>query len=253
MRRGALAAAVLFLQACASGPERLPAGQPWQWQLTGTVDATVDVPIYDVDGFDTPESLVEELHADGRFVICYFSAGSYEGWRPDAAAFPEEVKGRPLEGFRDERWLDIRRLDVLGPILESRLDMCREKGFDAVEPDNVDGYANPTGFPLTAEDQLTYNRWLASQAHERGLSIGLKNDLDQVPDLVDDFDWALNEQCLEYGECDRLLPFSEAGKAVLHVEYHVDLGPWCPESLARGWSSMEKRIELDAWRRPCTT
>jgi hypothetical protein len=69
-------------------------------------------------------------------------------------------------------------LDSLGPILFARLDLAVAKGCDGVEPDNVDGYANNTNFPLTVQDQLQFNIWLANEAHARGLSIGLKNDLD---------------------------------------------------------------------------
>jgi len=54
--------------------------------------------------------------------------------RPDAGAFPDAVKG-DSNGWSGERWLDIRRLDVLGPIMQRRLDLCKQKGFDAVEPD----------------------------------------------------------------------------------------------------------------------
>ena len=70
----------------------------------------------------------------------------------------------------------------------TRLRLCREKGFDAVEPDNIDAYTNDTGFPMTYEDQLRFNRWPASEAHALGLSIGLKVDPDQIHDLVFDFD-----------------------------------------------------------------
>ena len=52
--------------------------------------------------------------------------------------------------------------------MAARFDLCRQKGFDAVEPDLVDGYIQTTGFPLTAADQLTYNRmsprWRTSAA-----------------------------------------------------------------------------------------
>jgi hypothetical protein len=91
-----------------------------------------------------------------------------------------------------------------------------------VEPDNVDGYANESGVHLNATEQLEYNRWIADQAHERGLSVGLKNDLDQVGDLIEWFDWALNEECHAYDECDVLTPFLGAGRAVFHVEYVDD-------------------------------
>ncbi|MCP4225614.1 MAG: endo alpha-1,4 polygalactosaminidase, partial [Actinomycetia bacterium] len=174
-------------------------GTTWQWQLTQAIDESYDVDVYDVDGFDVSATTVASLHASGRKVICYISAGSWEDWRPDASDFPASVKGNN-NGWPGEKWLDIRDLDVLGPIMEARLDMCVAKGFDAVEPDNIDGYTNNTGFPLSAQDQLGYNRFLADAAHARGLSIGLKNDLDQVVALEPWFEFAVNEQCFQYNE-----------------------------------------------------
>jgi len=170
--------------------------------------------------------------------------------RPDAGAFPDAVKG-DSNGWSGERWLDIRRLDVLGPIMQRRLDLCKQKGFDAVEPDNVDGYTNSTGFPLTAADQLTYNRFLATAAHARGLSIGLKNDLDQAQTLEPDFDWALNEQCFQYNECGLLKPFSAAGKAIFEVEYNLDPAQFCPQARTLGIMSMKKKLSLDATQTTC--
>ncbi len=111
------------------------------------LDLSVDAAVYDIDLFDNDAATVDELHAQGRRAICYFSAGTFETGRPDANEFPEAVKGKPLEDYPDEKWLDIRQLDVLRPIMEARLDLCKAKGFDAAEPDNVDGYSNDSGFP----------------------------------------------------------------------------------------------------------
>jgi hypothetical protein len=207
--------------------------------------------VYDLDVFDTEAATVDRLHARGRRVVCYISAGSFEAWRPDAAEFPEAIRGAALDGWTGERWLDVRRLDVLGPLMERRMDLCREKGFDAVEPDNVDGYANESGFALTAADQLAYNRFLAAAAHARGLSVGLKNDLGQAAELEPDFDWALNESCFEYDECHLLKPFTDAGKAVFHVEYRKAPRRFCPKARALGFSSMRKNRDLGAWRIAC--
>lgn len=226
-------------------------GASWQIQLTGTVDTSADAQIYDVDLFDTPQLVIDELHAHGRKVICYFSAGSWENWRTDADRFPSAVIGQVLEGWPDERWLDIRRLDVLAPLMAARLDLAAQKRCDGVDPDNVDAYANRSGFPLSAENQLVYNRWLAAEAHRRGLSIGLKNDLGQVPELVDSFEWALNEQCFQYDECDRLLPFVEAGKAVLGIEYDLAPEDFCSQANAMNFDFLKKRLDLDSWRLPC--
>lgn len=193
-------------------------GTTWQWQLLGAIDTTVDVDMYDVDLFDAPQAVIDTLHADGRIVICYFSAGSWENWRPDAAAFPVATRGQNLAGWPGERWLDVRSPAVRAALAD-RLDYAVQRGCDGVEPDNVDGYTNRTGFPLTGADQLDFNGWLAAEAHARGLSVGLKNDVGQTAALEPLFDWALNEECFQYQECGTLAPFVNAGKAVFHVEY----------------------------------
>jgi|GEM_PF-581403 len=196
-------------------------GTTWQWQLqpgAGGINTTYDVAVYDVDLFDAPQSLIDDLQADGRRVICYFSAGSYEDFRDDANEFLPADLGSPLDGFADERWLDIRSTNV-HRIMQERLDMAAAKGCDGVEPDNVDGYQNASGFDLTATDQLAFNRFLANEAHTRGLAVALKNDLDQIPDLVVYFDFSVNEQCHEFDECDALQPFIDAGKPVFNAEY----------------------------------
>lgn len=74
-----------------------------------------------------------------------------------------------------------------------RLEMCRDKGFVAVDPDNVGAFSNPNGLGLTAQDQIDYNTWLAATAHELGLAVGLKNDLEQLPELAPLFDFFVNE------------------------------------------------------------
>jgi hypothetical protein len=238
-------------QAPADGIWRPTPGTTWQWQLSTPVDESIDAQMYDIDLFNNPASVVASLQAKGRKVVCYFSAGSYEPDRPDSGAFPAEVLGSALEGWPDERWLDIRRLDVLGPIMERRMDLCKAKGADGVEPDNIDGYSNASGFPLTAADQLAYNRFLASAAHARGLSIGLKNDLDQARELEPDFDFAINEQCFEYGECNLLQPFVAANKAVFNAEYTMTLSSFCAQAKSMGISAIRKNLDLDAAREAC--
>nr|WP_312892896.1 endo alpha-1,4 polygalactosaminidase [Allostreptomyces psammosilenae] len=230
---------------------RPTAGLSWQWQLSGELDLSVEADVYDVDLHETSAEQVAALHGRGRRVIAYLNAGAWEEFRPDADAFPAEVLGEP-NGWPGERWLDIRRVDVLEPIMAARMDLAVAKGFDAVEPDLLEGYTEHTGFPLTAEDQLAYNRLIARLAHERGLAVGLKNDLPQVPELVGEFDFAVNEECAEFAECDLLRPFLDAGKPVFHAEYAVPAAEFCATSRRLGLSSLHKRLELDAWRETCS-
>ena len=235
----------------------------WQWQINGVLDKSYDVDMYDVDLFDTSTENITELKAAGKIVICYFSAGTYESWRDDWQEFfpfigSEEYRGDepPFAGNMadwDERWLDIRRIDLLAPIMRARMALAASKGCDGVEPDNMDAYTNgsETELGLTGLDQLAYNRWIAEQAHLLGLSVGLKNDTDQLLDLVDDFDWALNEQCFQYNECEGYSVFTSSGKAVFGVEYRGNAGVFCPEANAMSLFWLKKKSALGAWRIGC--
>ena len=224
----------------------------WQWQLQDppTASALLDVRMYDVDGFEASTALVSKMHANASKAVCYISAGSWEKYRPDANAFPASVLGTS-NGWPGERWLDIRRRTILKPLMRARMNMCRRKGFDAIEFDNVDGYQNATGFPLTGADQRRYNVFLANAAHARGLSAFLKNDLGQIAKLLPYFDAALNEQCFQYAECRPLTRFVQAGKPVFNVEYKLEPSQFCDKANARDFNSLQKRLALGAWRRPC--
>jgi hypothetical protein len=154
-------------------------------------------------------------------------------------------------GWPGERWLDIRRRSVLEPIMTHRVHKCARAGFDAVEFDNVDAYTNPTGFPLTGKNQRRYDVFLANVAHRNGLSVGLKNDLGQIPKLKRYFDFAINEQCMQYSECGALRAFTRAGKPVFEVEYRSqDLH--CGGSNRWDFNAIQKRLSLFAtpWT-PC--
>ncbi|MFC6883697.1 MULTISPECIES: endo alpha-1,4 polygalactosaminidase [Actinomadura] len=233
----------------------------WQWQLfTVPTEPFLDVAMYDIDGFNASAATVQRLHATkkDRKVVCYISAGSHENWRPDAAEFPSAVLGKQLDDWEGERWLDIRAFNgPLGTVLKKRMDMCKSKGFDAIEFDNVDGYGNDTGFPLKADDQLAFNTWLANEAHARGLSAGLKNDVPQLKQLQPYFDWALNEECWEQKECTSAQAgygydkYVAAGKAVFNVEYNLATSAFCAKSNAQNFNSLKKKYDLDAYRVPC--
>ncbi|MFB4264095.1 endo alpha-1,4 polygalactosaminidase [Nonomuraea sp. GTA35] len=236
----------------------------WEWRLSSLpAKPFLDVQMYDIDGFAAAENgtIVKALKAakPGRKLVCYISAGSHEDWRPDADRFPSGVLGKPLDEWEGERWLDIRQYTgKLGEIMKARLDMCKAAGFDAVEPDNVDAYTNDSGFPLKAADQLAYNAWFANEAHKRGLSVGLKNDVAQIPQLLPYFDFAVNEQCWQYSECTTAQngtygydQFVKAGKAVFHVEYELKTSRFCARSNAQNFNSLKKTYDLDGTRTAC--
>jgi hypothetical protein len=229
-----------------------PTAAAWQWQLQGKVDTSIDAGVYEVDGFEVGAKAVARLHRLGRKVICYLDVGSWESYRPDAKRFPKSVLGRTYEGYPDERWLDVRRIDLLAPILRRRFDLCRRKGFDAVEPDNVAGYENETGFPLGAGDQLRFNRWVGREVRRRGMAVALKNDPEQVAQLLPSFDFAVLEECFAYDECGKFSPFVAAGKRVFVAEYAEPLAAICARAEQLEFSVIRKDYDLFArpWE-PC--
>jgi len=242
----------------AAGWYRPSAADRLYWQLQGALDLSVDADVYDIDLYDTPAATIAALQDDGRAVVCYFSAGSAEDWRDDYDRFASADLGRPLDDWEGERWVDVRSANVRA-ILAARLDLAADKGCDGVEPDNVDAWSNDSGFPLTRADQLDFDRWLAAAAHGRGLAVGLKNALDLIPALVDDFDFAVNEQCHEFGECGANAPFVAAGKPVWNAEYAEDeasararAAELCPAAKAAGIQTYVLPLALDgSWRVAC--
>lgn len=212
-------------------------GSKWVWQLQNYDDLTIDpdIGIYDIDLFDGIEggynSLIMKLKNAGKKVICYFSAGTREKWRPDADQFTPNsvIADGDMQDWTDETWLNIGNEqalnDTIKPIMAARLDLAQNNGCDAVEPDNVDGFDNTdeTFGLITPEHQLSYNKWLAKEAHARNLSIALKNDTDQLSELVSYFDFAINEQCYAYSnECQSYEnSFLNSNKAVFNQEYYT--------------------------------
>ncbi|MCZ6539934.1 MAG: endo alpha-1,4 polygalactosaminidase [Chloroflexi bacterium] len=235
-----------------------PPDSDWNWQLTGQLDTSVDAEVWDVDLFDTAPDEISRLHNDGRYVICYFSAGTIESWRPDVNDVDESTIGLPLDDWEGERWLDIRAESVL-ELAKSRLRLAERSNCDAVEPDNVDGYSNETGFPLSQSDQVRFNTQLARAAHERGLAVGLKNAFELMSTLSSEFDFAITEQCHEFDECDLTNPFTENGKPVFNAEYPADRAigstlqdEYCAEANRLGIHTLILPVELDgSWRISC--
>jgi hypothetical protein len=249
-----------------------------RFAATGGIDVGIDAPpfgggaavapaVFDIDLLMDPVcapggsndvdngAAVSAIHTDGDHVLCYVSAGTYEPFRPDAQSYVDFDQacgncliGKPVAGFRDEHWLDIRddqgqRTFILSK-LAARVDRCKADGFDAVEFDNVEGYANSSGFPLSDGDQLVFNSSLANLAHARGLTAALKNDLGQVTELLSYFDMAVNEQCQQFDECAALDPFIGAGKAVFQVEYEVPPSGFCAAANGANRSAIAKTVDL---------
>jgi len=219
-------------------------------------DLSVEADVFELDLFETPQDVIDSIHEAGKRVICYINVGAWEEYRPDAADFPNAVIGKKYIGWDGERWLDISSYEKFSGLIIARFDIAANKGCDGIDPDNINGFQQDTGFFITAQDQLAYNIWLSEQAHLRGLSIGLKNNSDQISELLDYFDFALIEDCAVYGECADFLPFIEQGKAVFQIEYTDEFYntiDFCSTAVANGYSGIFKNRELDAWSNICSS
>jgi len=229
-------------------------GTTWQWQLDGEVDTSVSADVFGLDLAETDASTIKLLHDKDKKVICYVNVGTWEEWRDDADKFPVSVIGKAWREWEGEKWLDISNIEALSPVISARFDECKNKGFDAIEPDNIDIYSEDTGFDITYEDQIDYNIWLANEAHKRNLSIGLKNNPEQAVELFPYFDWALTEDCFKDSWCFAVAPFITAGKAVFSAEYtdrDIKLEDFCPQAKEMQFSAILKNRELDAYREEC--
>ena len=85
----------------------------------------------------------------------------------------------------------------------------------------------------------------------------MKNDGEQVGDLLPYFDWALTEDCFVDGWCQEMEPFIAAGKAVFAAEYTDQItaadfaAQVCPQAQRLGFSAILKHRDLDGWLQVC--
>lgn len=226
-------------------------GQSWDVQYEGAINTGLNVQVRNIDLEDTSKDLIDQMKANGQTIICYFSAGSSENWRSDFNKFPATIKGRSLSGWAGEKWLDVRRLDILMPIMEARMDVAIAKGCDAIDPDNMDAYNNRSGFPITRTNSENYFKALANAAHAKGLKIGLKNAMEMIPVVLPIMDFAVNEQCNQYYECDTYKPVIAAGLPVFGIEYKGTPSNFCPALNLAKHDTLKKYLSLNAYRVDC--
>mgnify|MGYP003700876223 CR=1 FL=1 len=242
------------MASAADGRWRPSPADGFDWQYVAPFDFSRPTSTLNLDAFDADPALIADLRRRGVKPICYVNVGAWEDWRPDRRQFPAAVMGKAYVGWEGERWLDVRRIDLLLPIMRARFRLCRDKGFLAVEPDNIDGFENETGFPISRAEQLRFNRAIAEAAHDLGLSIALKNAPELAAELADVYDFAIAEDCFKWDWCDMLQPFARQNKAVVAIEYPEDgRDPLkhCAEAAALSIQIVVKRRELDSWSRRC--
>jgi hypothetical protein len=222
----------------------------WQYQLSGELDLDVDAQLFVIDLFELDAAEIAALHAEGKVLVAYLSAGTRESFRADADDFPDSVIGNTHPGYPNESWLDVRA-EAVRAVMAARLDLARDKGFDGLVPTSLSSYRADTGFDLTAEDLRAYSAWLAAEAHARGLYVAMTDDFEQVQLLAGHFDWAIHFGCIARGDCNELDPFVAQGKPVLDVEFEGEQAQVCAAAAALGLNVLIKRPQFDAFRVGC--
>ncbi|MFC9652067.1 MULTISPECIES: endo alpha-1,4 polygalactosaminidase [unclassified Streptomyces] len=214
-------------------PVRPPrAHDPFDYQLGGAYDPPEGVRTVIRDRTAAPDP------DPGVYNVCYVNAYQTQ---PDAVAWwrknHPDLLLRDADGaiVVDEDWqeplLDIStddRRDRLAGIVGGWIDGCADRGFDAVEADNLDSYLRSDGL-LDRAQAAAFARLLAGRAHRAGLAIGQKNaaEMTGVRDGIG-FDFAVAEECARYEECD---VYADAyDDRVLVIEYRrADLTVACRE------------------------
>ncbi|KAL6921685.1 hypothetical protein ACHAPO_007018 [Fusarium lateritium] len=222
-----------------------------------------NVGVYDLDLYDNDGETFKALHKAGKKVICYFSAGSWEDWRDDKNQFKKADLGKTMDGWPDEKWINLRSKNVRN-IMKKRIKYAAEKGCDAIDPDNVDGYQNDNGLGLTQKDSIDYVKFLAAEAAKYNMSTGLKNAGDIIKSVLPYVQFSVNEQCVEYSECEIFAAFIKAKKPVFNIEYpkgapkvkEADRKVICSKKGkakgTNGFSTVIKKMNLDGWVQYCT-
>ncbi|MFM2047806.1 MAG: hypothetical protein RI955_352 [Bacteroidota bacterium] len=197
-------------------------GDSFEWRLDSIGLNEVNqysCKIIDIDAFSATKELVDAFHAQGIKVIAYISVGTIENYRSDSGLLPTEIIGNIYPAWPDERFLNIREIEKIKPFITSRFDMIKQKGFDGIEPDNMDGYGEINGFNLTLNDTKLFCEWIIEEAHRRGLSIGQKNTEELVPLLYKKFDWALTEDIFNTNTQNNYSLYITINKPVFSAEY----------------------------------
>lgn len=222
----------------------------WQYQLVGDVDPAIDAELFVIDLFDVEPALLVDLHARGKVVVAYLSAGTFEPFRQDAAEFPDAALGNALSAYPDEAWLDVRDPTVRA-LMAARLTLARDKGFDGVLLTNLTAYLSDSGFALGASEQDAYTTWLAAETQGRKLRAGMSGDFERSAELAPHFDFAIHFGCIARADCAELAPLASLGKPVFDVETEGDAAEVCALAAEQGVNVLLKPSGFGAYREGC--
>ncbi len=194
-----------------------PANGQFDYQIGGAYTPAAAVAIVDRDHSDKAVS--------GKYNICYIN--SFQSQPGESSTWSGLLlKNKSGSNFEDPDWPGEYFLDTstaanrtaIAAIEGKWIDACAAAGFKAIEPDNLDTYDRSSGL-LTKANNVAMARLLADKAHAAGLAIAQKNTagLTKSDATSAGFDFAIAEECQEYGECDAYT--SIYGNQVYEIEY----------------------------------
>lgn len=248
---GALVVGTLLVSGCATASSPASGGHDYtnlptsgvpDYQLGGAYRPADDVTIVERDSTSHP--------ASDRYNICYVNGFQTQPedasmWkRSHADALLRDDDGDPVSdpGWPDEMLLDTRTAaarESIVAVLTKSIARCGDRGFDAVEFDNLDSWTRSHG-ALTRSGNLALASALVDVAHAHGLAAGQKNtpQLGASGKRDTGFDFVVAEECVKYRECAAYT--KTYGPRVIDIEYSDNIG--------RSWASV---CDLDS--RPAMT
>jgi hypothetical protein len=198
-----------------------PANGRFDYQIGGAYKPLPSVRIVDRDRTSEP--------APGVYNICYINAfqtqAYQDGWwrRHHSKLLLRSAKGALIEdpGWPGEIILNTSTAadrQSLAAIEDRWLVGCKAKGFEAVEPDNLDSNTRSHGLLTQAED-FAFAKLLVARGHADGLAMAQKNDAEQSAHLRRKvhFDFAIAEECQVFTECSFYT--KTYGAQVYEIEY----------------------------------
>eukprot|EP00127_Corallochytrium_limacisporum_P005275 Clim_evm6s202 gene=Clim_evmTU6s202 len=218
-------------------------GGLWNYVLQGEDRYEPVLDVIDIDPALIETADFERIHGQGARIICYFSAGTKEDYRPDASDFPASDVGNNLPDYPNEQYVDIRSAAILN-IMKDRMDSFATMNCDGVEADNVDVYSNDSGFNISQQDAVTYVTELANYAHSKNMAFALKNAPELISSVLSVCDMAVVEECKQFGFCNEFDPFISSNKPVYSVEYTGNGSGVCPTLLGKTFSGIIKSVDL---------
>ena len=201
-----------------------PQNGKWDYQIGGPYTPATGVQVVSRDRTVAP--------AAGKYNICYVNVGQTqpdEG-TPNANAYgttawwlanhPNVIlKGSNGQPIVDPNWdevvFDVRtaaQRTELASVITPWFLQCKNDGYNAIEPDNIDLEVRSSGLETHAQVR-EYLKLLVTYAHSIGLAIGQKNattDENDNPEWLTDgptfnggtgFDFAIAEECGAFTEC----------------------------------------------------